>query len=130
MNFNLLLFYYWLVMIFSGIFWKDFLYDYKCFLYTVKVKIDWIIKSAYIRLSTETEVIGTYSINEIGDNIGLLIGCFSKNISKTSNTLYKWYFKPLNKVNPGHIVTQSVSSIQKIFHSIFDNKIEIEDSQW
>ena len=82
------------------------------------------IKSAYIRLSTDTEVIGTYSINEIGDNIGLLIGCFSKNISKTSNTSYEWYIRPLIKVIPGYNVTQSASSIQKIFHSIFDNKIE------
>jgi len=36
------------------------------------------VKSAYIRLSTASEVIGTYSINQAGDNIGLLIGCFLK----------------------------------------------------
>ena len=32
------------------------------------------VKSAYIRLSTQTEVIGTFSITQAGDNIGLLIG--------------------------------------------------------
>ena len=74
------------------------------------------VKSAYIRLSTDTEVIGTYSITQAGENIGLLIGCFSKT---TSNT---WYFKPLNKVIPGHVVTESITSIQEILHSIFDNK--------
>ena len=74
------------------------------------------VKSAYIRLSTDTEVIGTYSITQAGDNISLLIGCFSKT---TSNT---WYFKPLNKVIPGHVVTESITSIQEILHSIFDNK--------
>ena len=31
-----------------------------------------------LRLSTETDVIGTYSITQAGDNIGLLIGCFLK----------------------------------------------------
>ena len=75
------------------------------------------VKSAYIRLSTETEVIGTYSINQAGENIGLLIGCFSKSASN------KWSFKPLNKVIPGHIVTESVTSIQEILHLIFDNKL-------
>lgn len=34
------------------------------------------VKSAYIQLSTiENEVIGTYSISQAGENIGLLIGC-------------------------------------------------------
>ena len=60
------------------------------------------VKSAYIRLSEGTEVIGTYSINQAGENIGLLIGCFFKNNSYTSTG---WSFKPLNKVIPGHIVT-------------------------
>ena len=74
------------------------------------------VKSAYIKLSTETEVIGTYSITQAGDNVGLLIGCFSKTDSNS------WQFKPLNKVIPGKIVTQSIYSIQEILHSIFDNK--------
>ena len=73
------------------------------------------VKSAYIRLSTETDVIGTYSITQAGDNVGLLIGCFSKSSSN------KWEFRPLNRVIPGTIVTDSVSSIQTILHSIFDN---------
>jgi stress response protein SCP2 len=75
------------------------------------------VKSAYIRLSSETDVIGTYSINQAGENIGLLIGCFSKSASN------KWSFKPLNKTIPGQIVTESVSSIQEILHLIFDNKL-------
>ena len=75
------------------------------------------VKSAYIRLSTETEVIGTYSISQAGENIGLLIGCFSKSASNG------WYFKPLNKVIPGHIVTESITSIQEILHLIFDNRL-------
>ena len=75
------------------------------------------VKSAYIRLSSETDVIGTYSINQAGENIGLLIGCFSKSASN------KWSFKPLNKIIPGHIVTESVTSIQEILHLIFDNKL-------
>ena len=74
------------------------------------------VKSAYIRLSTETDVIGTYSITQAGDNIGLLIGCFVKTDSNS------WVFRPLNKVIPGHIVTGSIPSIQEILHSIFDNK--------
>ena len=73
------------------------------------------VKSAYIRLSTETEIIGTYSVNQEGNNIGLLIGCFSKSDSNS------WYFKPLNKVIPGQIVTESVSSIQKILLEYFPN---------
>ena len=77
------------------------------------------VKSAYIRLSADSEVIGTYSINKGGNNIGLLIGCFSKS---TSNNKSGWYFRPLNKVIPGHVVTESVSSIQEILHSLFDNK--------
>ena len=55
------------------------------------------VKSAYIRLSTDTEEIGTYSVNEAGDNIGLLIGCFYK---ITTNETNEWFFKPLNKVIP------------------------------
>jgi stress response protein SCP2 len=74
------------------------------------------VKSAYIRLSTETDVIGTYSITQAGDNIGLLIGCLSKTDSNS------WIFRPLNKVIPGYIVTESVESIQEILHSIYDNK--------
>jgi stress response protein SCP2 len=74
------------------------------------------VKSAYIRLSTETDVIGTYSITQAGDNIGLLIGCLSKTDSNS------WIFRPLNKVIPGFIVTESVESIQEILHSIYDNK--------
>ena len=74
------------------------------------------VKSAYIRLSTETEVIGTYSITEAGDNIGLLIGCLTKTDSNS------WIFRPLNRVIPGNIVTDSVESIQENLHSIFDNK--------
>ena len=70
------------------------------------------VKSAYIRLSTETEIIGTYSVNQEGNNIGLLIGCFSKSDSNS------WYFKPLNKVIPGNIVTKSISSIKKILLDI------------
>jgi tellurium resistance protein TerZ len=74
------------------------------------------VKSAYIRLSTETEVIGTYSITQAGDNIGLLIGCLSKTDSNS------WIFRPLSKVIPGNIVTDSIESIQEILHSIYDNK--------
>ena len=73
------------------------------------------VKSAYIRLSTETDVIGTYSITDAGDNIGLLIGCFSKDSSN------KWEFRPLNRIIPGRVVTNSVSSIQVILHSLFGN---------
>ena len=76
------------------------------------------VKSAYIRLSSDTEVIGTFSINKAGNNIGLLIGCFSKIVSNTSNG---WYFRPLNRVIPGNVVTESVNSVQEILHLIFDN---------
>ena len=79
------------------------------------------VKSAYIRLSSEEEDIGTFSINKAGNNIGLLIGCFSKIKSNISNTSNAWYFRPLNRVIPGYIVTESVSSIQEILHLIFDN---------
>ena len=74
------------------------------------------VKSAYIRLSTDSEIIGTYSINDAGNNIGLLIGSFSKNNDS-------WYFKPLNKVIPGYIVTKSISSIQEILHFNKENKL-------
>ena len=74
------------------------------------------VKSAYIRLSTETEVIGTYSITEAGDNIGLLIGCLTKTDSNS------WIFRPLSKVIPGNVVTSSIESIQEILHLIYDNK--------
>ena len=75
------------------------------------------VKSAYIKLSSETEVIGTYSISQAGENIGLLIDCFSKSASN------KWSFMPLKKVIPGHIVTESITSIQEILHLIFDHKL-------
>ena len=75
------------------------------------------VKTAYIRLSTDLEVIGTYSINDAGNNIGLLIGSFTK------NTEGSWYFKPLNRVIPGHIVTYSISSIQEILHFINEKKL-------
>ena len=78
------------------------------------------VKSAYIRLSTDTEEIGTYSVDEAGDNIGLLIGCFYKITTNNSN---EWYFKPLNKVIPGYVVTLSIPSIQGILQSIFNNKL-------
>ena len=74
------------------------------------------VKSAYMRLSTDSEVIGTYSINDAGNNIGLLIGSFSKNNDS-------WYFKPLNRVIPGYVVTKSISSIQEILHFINENKL-------
>ena len=73
------------------------------------------VKSAYIRLSTQTEVIGTYSITQAGDNIGLLIGSFSKSNSSS------WSFKPLNRVIPGHIVTESIDSIQQIIRLIYQS---------
>ena len=78
------------------------------------------VESAYIRISTDSEVIGTYSITQAGDNIGLLIGCFFK---KTTNNSDEWYFKPLNEVIPGNQVTESVTAIQEILHLIFDNKM-------
>ena len=71
------------------------------------------VNSAYIRLSAGTEIIGTYSITQAGDNIGLLIGCFSKSLSN------RWEFKPLNRVIPGHIVTESITSIQSILRLMF-----------
>ena len=74
------------------------------------------VKSAYMRLSTDSEVIGTYSINDAGNNIGLLIGSFSKNNDS-------WYFKPLNRVIPGYVVTKSISSIQEILHFIKEYKL-------
>ena len=73
------------------------------------------VKSAYIRLSTQTEVIGTYSITQAGDNIGLLIDSFSKSNSSS------WSFKPLNRVIPGYIVTQSIDSIQQIIRLIYQS---------
>ena len=76
------------------------------------------VKSAYIRISTQMEIIGTYSITQAGNNIGLLIGCFYKTVS---NNLTSWYFKPVNKVIPGNVVTSSIDSIQEILHSIFIN---------
>jgi tellurium resistance protein TerZ len=75
------------------------------------------VKTAYIRLSTDLEVIGTYSINDAGNNIGLLIGSFTK------NTEGSWYFKPLNKVIPGNVVTESISSVQEILHFIKEKKL-------
>ena len=74
------------------------------------------VKTAYIRLSTNLEVIGTYSINDAGNNIGLLIGSFSK------DTDGSWYFKPLNKIIPGNVVSQSISSVQTILHLYNENK--------
>ena len=79
-----------------------------------------MVKSAYIRLSSDTEVIGTFSLTDVGENTSLLIGSFSKS---TSNV---WYFRPLNKVIPGQIVTESITSIKEILHSIFfitDNRL-------
>ena len=73
------------------------------------------VRSAYIRLSTQTEVIGTYSITQAGNNIGLLIGCF---IRSNSNS---WSFKPLNRVISGRIVTQSITDIQRILRTIYPN---------
>ena len=75
------------------------------------------VKSAYIRLSADSDVIGTYSINDAGNNIGLLIGCFFKNSEN------EWYFKPLNKVIPGNEVTKSINAIQEILHFMYDNRL-------
>ena len=75
------------------------------------------VKSAYIRLSADSDVIGTYSINDAGNNIGLLIGCFFKNSEN------EWYFKPLNKVIPGNEVTMSINAIQEILHFMYDNRL-------
>ena len=74
------------------------------------------VKTAYIRLSTDSEVIGTYSINHAGDNIGLLIGSFSK------DTEGSWYFHPLNRVIPGNEVSQSIFSVQEILQLYNENK--------
>ena len=75
------------------------------------------VKSAYIRISTDLEVIGTYSITDAGDNIGLLIGCFFKNPSN------EWYFKPLNEIIPGNVVISSIPSIKEYLNLIFNNKL-------
>ena len=75
------------------------------------------VKSAYIRLSADSDVIGTYSINDAGNNIGLLIGCFFKNSEN------EWYFKPLNKVIPGNVVTMSINVIQETLHFMYDNQL-------
>ena len=74
------------------------------------------VKSAYLRISTDIEDIGSYSITDAGDNIGLLIGCFFK----SSNS---WYFKPLNKVVPGYKVLESLNSVQENLHLLFDNRL-------
>ena len=76
------------------------------------------VKSAYIRLSSGSEVIGTYSINQAGNSVGLLIGCFFKNNGKATG----WSFKPLNKAIPGQIVTESVNTIQRILLDLFDEE--------
>ena len=76
------------------------------------------VKSAYIRLSSGSEVIGTYSINQAGNSVGLLIGCFFKNNGKATG----WSFKPLNKAIPGQIVTESVNIIQRILLDLFDEE--------
>ena len=78
------------------------------------------VESAYIRISTDSEVIGTYSITQAGDNIGLLIGCFYK---ITTNNSDEWYFKPLNEIIPGHQVTESVSAIEAILRFVFEKKM-------
>ena len=75
------------------------------------------VKSAYIRISAGTEVIGTYTIDDAGDNIGLLIGCFYK---VTKNNIDEWYFKPLHDIIPGNVVTKSITTIQSILRSIFE----------
>ena len=77
------------------------------------------VESAYIRISSNSDLIGTYSMNDVGDNIGLLIGCFYK---VTKNTVYEWYFKPLHEVIPGKVVTNSISTIQNKLHLIFEKK--------
>ena len=76
------------------------------------------VKSAYIRLSSGSEVIGTYSINQAGNSVGLLIGCFFKNNGKATG----WSFKPLNKAIPGQVVTESVNTIQRILLDLFDEE--------
>ena len=71
------------------------------------------VKSAYIRLSGDSEVIGSYSITQAGDNLGLLIGVFRK----LENG---WYFTPINRVIPGTVVTESVETIQSILRNIIN----------
>ena len=75
------------------------------------------VESAYIQLSADNETIGTFSINDAGNNIGLLIGSFSKSKSN------EWYFRPLKKVIPGYIVTHSIPSIQAILHSVYEKRL-------
>ena len=77
------------------------------------------VKSAYIRISADGDVLGTYSINDAGDNIGLLIGCFYRIPTKSIND---WYFKPLREVIPGHFVKESVNAIQEKLRPFFQKR--------
>ena len=75
------------------------------------------VKSAYVRIFTDTEIIGIFSITQAGDDMGILIGCFTKDISEG------WNFMPLSRSIPGYYATESTSAVQEILHSILEDKL-------
>ena len=75
------------------------------------------VKSAYIQLSTIERKRGNRNLFNISSRREY------RTINWMQSSSNEWYFKPLNKVIPGHIVTESITSIQEILHLIFDNRL-------
>ena len=69
-------------------------------------------KSAYIRLYTESFVLGKYTLNRTKDCIGLLLGVFERNPTKGT-----WYFRVMADPISGNKVTLSYEDIKTLLGS-------------
>ena len=66
-------------------------------------------RSAYIRLYTESFIIGKYTLNRTKDCIGLLLGVFERNPTKGT-----WYFRVMADPISGNKVTLSINDIKAL----------------
>ena len=66
-------------------------------------------RSAYIRLFTQSYILGKYTLNRTKDCIGLLLGVFERNPTKGT-----WYFRVMADPISGNKVTLSIGDIKTL----------------
>ena len=66
-------------------------------------------RSAYIRLYTDSYILGKYTLNRTKDCIGLLLGVFERNPTKGT-----WYFRVMADPISGNKVTLSINDIKAL----------------
>ena len=77
-------------------------------------------KSGFIRLYTNSNGIGKYTLSRSKDCIGLLLGLFERDISN----LDRWYFRVMVDPIEGYQVTQSYESMKMLLKSYNKNFID------